>query len=587
MVLRCASKRRAFQSARAEALERRTLLSVSLLTSTLPGGNYPAELGGRAFWWTWSQSQQAEQVWVSDGTPAGTMQFTTVPSPEGPQGAPVASGNHLYFGLLHGDDQLWVTDGTAAGTHLILDLGVWPYSFSLADFHGTLYFLAPSSPTESRVWRTDGTAAGTVPVTGPGPWGELLVAGNNLFLDDYTNLFRVNAAGGLDDLGSGTFPNYPYTNFADLGPELYYFRAQMVNGVRHPQLWRSDGTLAGTALVADLTSEPFIDPTNLTEVGGRLVFSFGSDLFSSDGTTAGTHVIAKTGAGYLTKLDGYAIFIPTYPSRPGIWRTDGTTAGTFMVSENGPPVGPVYDAFNTLTFLTAGGLAFYIRFNSTGAEDLWETDGTPGGTSFVANMGNINTGPGGYMLDQAGNYMLFTSPAGIWRVDLLASVSGSVFNDANHNGVRDAGEGGLAGVTVYDDANNNGLLDPGEIRATTDSAGTYRLLNVPAIQPAMIRQVAPTGWRGTAPLAAATAVPLITGETAAGPVFGDVRTSTVPIDFAYLLLIVQNFGHAGTFATGDLTGDGQIDFNDLLLAAQSYGRPLPAAAANNETRRRG
>ena len=224
--------------------------------------------------------------------------------------------------MLNGDPQLWVTDGTAAGTHLIQDPGPYGlYPFSLADFHGTLYFLAPSSPGDFRLWRTDGTDTGTAPVTGTVPWGNLLVAGNNLFLDSFTNLFLVNASGGLDDLGTGTFPIAPAANFADLGPELYYFRPQVVNGVRHPQLWRSDGTLAGTALVADLPGEPFIDPTNLTEIGGRLVFSFGSDLFSSDGTTAGTHVIAKIGAGYITKLNGYAIFLPTDPSHSGIWRT--------------------------------------------------------------------------------------------------------------------------------------------------------------------------------------------------------------------------------------------------------------------------
>src|SRR5690348_3449909 len=44
MVLRCVSKRRAVQSVCTEALERRTLLSLSLL-STSPGGEFPTEVG--------------------------------------------------------------------------------------------------------------------------------------------------------------------------------------------------------------------------------------------------------------------------------------------------------------------------------------------------------------------------------------------------------------------------------------------------------------------------------------------------------------------------------------------------------------
>src|SRR5262249_50411724 len=39
------------------------------------------------------------------------------------------------------------------------------------------------------------------------------------------------------------------------------------------------------------------------------------------------------------------------------------------------------------------------------------------------------------------------------------AVSGAVFSDLNGDGVRDAGETGLAGWTVYDDVNGNGRLD--------------------------------------------------------------------------------------------------------------------------------
>jgi len=48
-----------------------------------------------------------------------------------------------------------------------------------------------------------------------------------------------------------------------------------------------------------------------------------------------------------------------------------------------------------------------------------------------------------------------------------------VFNDANHNGVVDAGESGVAGWTVHLDVNQNGIVDPGETTTTTDPAGNY------------------------------------------------------------------------------------------------------------------
>src|SRR5205807_120621 len=88
----------------------------------------------------------------------------------------------------------------------------------------------------------------------------------------------------------------------------------------------------------------------------------------------------------------------------------------------------------------------------------------------------------------------------LWKADLTGSISGSVFNDANHNGVRDPGEGGMPGVTVFLDANNNGHLDPGEVTAATDSDGNYVFSAVPGGVPYSVREVLQSAYRRTAPL---------------------------------------------------------------------------------------
>jgi uncharacterized membrane protein len=54
-----------------------------------------------------------------------------------------------------------------------------------------------------------------------------------------------------------------------------------------------------------------------------------------------------------------------------------------------------------------------------------------------------------------------------------ALLSGTVFNDKNSNGKKDAGEGGLAGFTIWLDSNNNGKIDTGEKIAGTDSSGYW------------------------------------------------------------------------------------------------------------------
>jgi len=55
------------------------------------------------------------------------------------------------------------------------------------------------------------------------------------------------------------------------------------------------------------------------------------------------------------------------------------------------------------------------------------------------------------------------------------TVAGVEFEDVNANGVRDAGEAGVAGWTVYADLDNNGLLGASEPFAVTDAGGRYRL----------------------------------------------------------------------------------------------------------------
>ena len=48
----------------------------------------------------------------------------------------------------------------------------------------------------------------------------------------------------------------------------------------------------------------------------------------------------------------------------------------------------------------------------------------------------------------------------------------------------------------------------------------------------------------------------------------------VTLDFNYLVTLARNYSHPGTFATGDLNGDGQVSFDDLVLLARNYGKTV-------------
>ena len=79
-----------------------------------------------------------------------------------------------------------------------------------------------------------------------------------------------------------------------------------------------------------------------------------------------------------------------------------------------------------------------------------------------------------------------------------SGIQGTKWNDLNGNGVKDAGEPGLAGWTIYIDQNNNAKLDSGEKSTTTDANGNYSFTN---LEPGTytVAEVQRPGWQQTSP----------------------------------------------------------------------------------------
>jgi serine-aspartate repeat-containing protein C/D/E len=136
------------------------------------------------------------------------------------------------------------------------------------------------------------------------------------------------------------------------------------------------------------------------------------------------------------------------------------------------------------------GLTVFLDTNNNGVLDNGETSTT---TDANGNYTFPNLGPGTYLVRemlQPGIVQTTPNPAPITltpgqpviNVDFgdfkLISIGGTKFQDTNGNGVQDAGEPGLQGITVFLDTNNNGRLDAGEVSTTTDAAGNYTFVNV-------------------------------------------------------------------------------------------------------------
>ncbi len=185
----------------------------------------------------------------------------------------------------------------------------------------------------------------------------------------------------------------PY-DLAEMGGILYYGAWDVAHGY---ELWRSDGTPAGTFIVADIQPGQVGSlPRHLTVVGSELFFvandgHSGFGLWKSDGTGAGTRLLHAGGAvpgtlielyeiGQLQALGSLLIF--TARNRTlgyvALWRSDGTPAGTQEVKALGwqfarPRLRPV----------VIGAHAYVMAYDV--GRELWRTDGTTAGTQVAWN----------------------------------------------------------------------------------------------------------------------------------------------------------------------------------------------------------
>jgi ELWxxDGT repeat protein/cysteine-rich repeat protein len=151
------------------------------------------------------------------------------------------------------------------------------------------------------------------------------------------------------------------------------------------QLWRTDGTGDGTALVVrDLGSD-----IELTGFGDQVAFGVRGALWMSDGTGPGTRAVKHLpffptglkGITGLTSMDDVVLFSD---GNGGLWRSDGTEAGTTMVRHLDPRL-PVHDL--TPAGITKGDETIFFRAvgGDLGAE-LWRSDGTEAGTVPVVDL---------------------------------------------------------------------------------------------------------------------------------------------------------------------------------------------------------
>lgn len=231
------------------------------------------------------------------------------------------------------------------------------------------------------------------------------------------------------------------------------------------------------------------------------------------------------------------------------------TGALKVTMTNGQKVADV--AFGTTNYALITGTV-YNDLNADGAKVSTEPvlagrtvfiDANQNGVLDTGELSAITDSKGTYSISApAGTYQLreippdgfrITSPVSVFYTFSVAAgettlkffgntsnvlISGTVFKDLNSDGIKGAGEGGLAGWRVWVDADGDGVFDTNEVNVLTDATGKYRINSIGG-GTWRIQVAIPAGWAATIPGSAARKITIASGGTTSNKNFG-VRQNT-------------------------------------------------------------
>jgi ELWxxDGT repeat protein len=360
------------------------------------------------------------QLWVTDGTAAGTIQLTNETIYRNNQlGANpdylVAYKGKVYFNADSATDgfELWVTDGTVAGTKVAADIippnlepkklgktvvsGSYPYGFAVAG--DILYFLARQRTGNTWGWglyQNDGTTTKLDVVLPAAATNDFELAGLTTFGDEVVWPVDPPAGGINRDLwisdgstagtrlySSGVSLNYT-AHPVEFDGQLYYVGSLGA-------LSRSNGEGARAVPIA---SDLYGEASNVVVQGGKLWY-LGYDRVSH---TPSLWTVSSAGAApeQLKGLDPTRLLAVDFDSAwlnnalyfvedGSIWKSDGTAVGTTKVMSLGL-AGNRIDSLEMTSSATS--ITITLR-DAHETDQLWLSDGTAAGTERILPLSSF------------------------------------------------------------------------------------------------------------------------------------------------------------------------------------------------------
>ena len=363
--------------------------------------------------------------------------------------------------------ELYQSDGTNAGTQRIKDISPgntpsYPREYTVYPSTGEIFFAASGgvATTNIELWKTDLTEAGTIKVS------EFDTAGNGApdHITPYNGKLIMRARSTnvgwvlcqssgtmasstlLKDIYTGSISGIPSSSspseFIEFNGWLY-FSANTILGY---ELWKTNGTSAGTVLVKDINPGGSSNPDNFVILNNKLYFvaadgTNGREIWTTDGTSSGTVMAADVNVGAsgdpkdLT-VHGSRIYFSAFSTTYGremhymnsaenvtflrdiapgtlngnpvnifsfngdvyfqsgdgtngkeLWKTNGSILGTTMVKDINPS-GSSFPA----NFIIYNNNLYFTASDGSNGNEIWITDGTNAGTQMITNIHTAGAG---------------------------------------------------------------------------------------------------------------------------------------------------------------------------------------------------
>jgi len=321
----------------------------------------------------------------------------------------------------------WVYNSTIQRSTLLKDIFVGqnsgiPANSKFVKINNKIYFLAQQNYSGYQIWETDGTPYGTIKkqdINSNYSIEEFVAVGNKIFYYQNKELWVFDTVANNLSL----LKTFEYTSGT---MKLEVFNNQLFlaanDGISGKEIWKSDGTVAGTTLLKDIATGNGNSISNdfkiLTLNNGKFYFiantATGYQLYESNGTTSGTVSLMPVQS--IGELNGasagnYFVFVGFDSANGGMepWISDGTVSGTKLLKDILPGNSSSMAINNSKFFKVNNKIYFdssYNGINQLYGNYVWETDGTSTGTVLF----NTPTNNVLYGVSSDAQHLILTKP---------------------------------------------------------------------------------------------------------------------------------------------------------------------------------